>query len=264
MRIWNNKTMYEINYKSLIKSVIDHGIETTDRTGTGTIEQIGATFTVRAENGFPLLTSRKMHINGVLGELAAFLQGATKTEQFRQFGCNYWNAWGEELGPVYGAQWLDNDQLYKVIEKAKQAPDSRQLLVSAWNWRQLPDMALPPCHFAFQLFIRKGLLDIVVYQRSLDVMLGLPSDVVLYKVLQLLIARELQADPGCLVFQVGSAHIYKNHIEAAFEYLSRPIHGLPEAQLDARASLTNFTPELFKLVNYNCEPPLINPLPLSV
>tara|TARA_R110000751_G_C13770956_1_gene480123 strand:+ start:681 stop:1472 length:792 start_codon:yes stop_codon:yes gene_type:complete len=260
---------YESNYWHLVVDVLTKGDKTTDRTNTGTLEKLGMRFHVPGDDpSFPILTGRKLHYKGVLGELAAFLRGADTVKQFEEFGCNYWKAWADEdgkLGPIYGVNWLKNKQLATVIEKAKHSPNSRQLIVNAWDPATLKEMALPPCHFAFQLLIRGDRVHIVIYQRSLDIMVGLPSDVILYKVLQMLIAKELGLRPGDLTFMLGSAHIYSNHITAAKEYIVRPTRRPPVIwRLADHADTTNFVPDMFHMSGYDSEPPLSNALTLNV
>jgi thymidylate synthase len=251
---------YEHNYRRLVKDILEHGEETTDRTGTGTRELLGEKFVVpAAPDRFPMLTGRQLYPAGVIGELASFLEGAETEQQFRDNGCNYWKAWADEsgnLGPIYGAQWLYKNQLREAVHLLREKPDTRQAIINAWNADQLPEMCLPPCHFAFQLLLRKRVLHVVVYQRSLDVMVGLPSDVILYALLQRIICEQEGYGIGSLTFMVGSAHIYANHYDGAKEYLKRGIYSPPGWSLNPEASLQNFRPHDFQVINYRHYEPL--------
>lgn len=258
------------NYQNLIEAVLEYGVNTTDRTGVGTRKVFGAAISFYLQQGFPIVTSRKIMFKQAVGELAGFLEGATSKQRFTDLGCTYWNTTGDldDLGPIYGAQWVQPDpetglsQLGVLMDTLKRHPDSRRMILSTWNVKDLHKMALPPCHLIAQFDVDDGKLNCIVYMRSCDLMLGLPYDIVIYALLTHLIAQELDLTPNTLSFFIGNAHVYKNHFKQAETLINSDTHHQPTLWLDSKATVFNFKPSDARLVNYYYNDPLVIPLNL--
>lgn len=227
------------NYKKLVNYVLKKGKIRTDRTGTGTRSIFGYQMKFDLRKGFPLLTTKYVNFNSVVKELLWFIRGETN---INTLGCSIWDAWADEngeLGPIYGKQWrrweapngVYIDQLKNVIEEIKKAPDSRRLLVSAWNASDIPNMALPPCHTMFQFYVDGKFLDLQLYQRSGDIALGIPFNIASYSLLLALVAKETKLKPRFFIHSLGDAHIYENHISSITEQMERPELKLPRIKL---------------------------------
>jgi thymidylate synthase len=260
----------DIGFNALASSVLNYGYLKPSRVGP-TYSLPGQTLqTSLVELEFPILTTRKIHIKGIIGELAAFLQGAEWLHEFKKFGCNYWDhnaaQWPRNigyppeehyLGRIYGVQWRDwgrhgMDQLAALVHGIKTDRYGRRHILTTWNPEELDEMCLPPCHLLAQFYARNDTLDCVVYMRSVDIALGLPSDLVLYGALLMLVAKEVNMSPGRVHMMFGDAHIYEPHIEALQGQLSRRVHFPgPTARLHPKASLFDFQPEHFILENYD-------------
>lgn len=256
----------ESGYQALILDVLQNGINRPDRTGTGTTAVFGRQIVFEdVAHNFPLFTNRKIYTKGVIGELCAFVRGATSVEELKSWGCNYWDGFAIEdaapdydLGPIYGAQWRefngqDCDQLRDVIANLKSNPYSRRHLVSAWNPNELDEMALPPCFHAFQLFVSDGVLDMICLMRSVDICIGLPSDVFLHAMLLKLIAAEVGLIAGDLTFQTGDTHIYNNHLEQALVIAERELCPPCSVTIDQTATV-QVAPEHIHITNYTHQP----------
>jgi len=264
---------FEIDYCNLVTNVIRHGAHRPSRAGY-TLSMFGAALQVTClEDGlFPILTQRKIFPLGVLGELAAFLQGATDLQEFKNAGCNYWDAnaaaWElnqglppseQFVGRIYGAQWRawtseqgTVDQIERLVYSLQQDPYSRRHLLTTYNPAELDDMCLPPCHLLAQFNVRTTKqLDCIVTMRSVDLCLGLPSDIILYATLMLLLCNETGYTPGKLTFMLGDTHIYRDHIDTFQEHAQRPRHVLPKFKLNPLATVNNFQAADLELINYN-------------
>ena len=258
----------EIEYKRLLKEVFLNGLDKSDRTGTGTKSVFGRTLSHDMSRGFPLLTSKKVSFNAARTELLWILQGRTDLKYLEDNGVKYWRPdydrsgrTDETLGPVYGKQWRDFegvDQLKELVYSIKNNPDSRRLIVSAWAPQDMKEMALPPCHYAFQVYINNGKLDLMWQQRSADLFLGLPYDIAMYGMLLEMLAKGAGLKPGKLIAQLGDCHIYNNHLDQVQLYLSRPVRSMPSLQLDKGIFITKkcdtvYIPEKdqIKINNYN-------------
>lgn len=248
-------------YRAILHDVLRYGEDRSDRTGVGTLSLFGQQLEVVNSVSFPAITIKKLNFDQVAAELAAFLAGATTLEEFHAFGCKIWdgNAQGRNrLGPIYGAQWRrwpnrfgSIDQLGNMVRSLRCDPESRRHFVSAWNVAELPDMCLPPCHVSFQAYVsRKQFLDIHVYQRSVDLFLGLPFDIASYALLQRIIAQEVGLISGRLIFSFGDSHIYKNHLEQVELILSRNQYPPPQLELDEYVGIDNFHPKMARLIGY--------------
>ena len=230
-------------YLELMREVLESGVARADRTGTGTRSVFGRQLRFALSEGFPLLTTKKLHFQSVVYELAWFLRGETNVHYLQQRGVRIWNEWadsGGDLGPVYGAQWrawrshpdaAPHDQIWEVIEAIRQDPSSRRLIVSAWNVGDLPRMALPPCHLLSQFYVADGRLSCQLYQRSADIFLGLPFNIASYALLTMMMAQLTGLKPGDFVISLGDTHLYDNHVEQARIQLRRKLRPLPELQL---------------------------------
>lgn len=234
-------------YLDLLARVLDQGFEKGDRTGTGTLSVFGHQMRFDLADGFPLLTTKKLHWKSIVHELLWFLEGSTNVGYLREHGVRIWDPWADEageLGPIYGHQWRSwptpdggsIDQIATVIEEIRRNPDSRRLVVSAWNVAELPKMALPPCHALFQFHVARGRLSCQLYQRSGDVFLGVPFNIASYALLLVLVARVTGLEPGELVHTLGDAHLYRNHLDQAREQLAREPRPLPRLTLDPAIS----------------------------
>lgn len=253
-------------YLDLMKHVLEHGTNKEDRTGTGTLSVFGYQMRFNLSEGFPLLTTKKLHIKSIIYELLWFLRGDTSIKYLQEHGVNIWNEWADEngnLGPVYGAQWrswatVDGrsiDQISQVIEQIKSNPDSRRMIVSAWNVGEISKMALPPCHLLFQFYVANGKLSCQLYQRSADIFLGVPFNIASYALLTMMIAQVCGLQPGEFVHTLGDTHLYSNHIEQARLQLTREPLGLPQMRINPSIkSIFDFEYSDFELVNYNAHP----------
>ena len=253
-------------YLDLMKHVLENGANKQDRTGTGTLSVFGYQMRFNLGEGFPLLTTKKLHIKSIVYELLWFLRGDTNVKYLQEHGVNIWNEWaGEngELGPVYGAQWRSwktadgraIDQISQVIDQIKTNPDSRRLIVNAWNVGEIPKMALPPCHLLFQFYVADGKLSCQLYQRSADIFLGLPFNIASYSLLTMMVAQVCDLEPGEFIFTLGDAHLYSNHIEQARLQLTREPLRLPQMRIKRSVrSIFDFDYDDFELAGYEAHP----------
>lgn len=249
-------------YLNLLQHVLDQGTEKTDRTGTGTRSVFGYQMRFDLAAGFPLVTTKKCHLKSIIYELLWFLKGSTNVDYLQQHGVSIWNEWADEqgnLGPIYGAQWRSwptasgdtIDQISQVIEQIKTNPDSRRLIVSAWNVGELDKMALPPCHAFFQFYVADNKLSCQLYQRSADIFLGVPFNIASYALLTLMVAQVTGLQPGDFVHTLGDAHLYNNHLEQARLQLGRTPYPKPQMQLNPSVTdLLSFEYKDFTLENY--------------
>jgi thymidylate synthase len=268
-------------YLDLMARVRDTGVKKTDRTGTGTLSVFGHQMRFDLARGFPLVTTKKVHVKSIIHELIWFLAGDTNTAYLKQNGVSIWNEWADEngdLGPVYGRQWRSwaapkgegpsltgpgrtIDQIADVVATLKSNPDSRRMIVTAWNPADLPDMALAPCHCLFQFYVADGRLSCQLYQRSADVFLGVPFNIASYALLTLMMAQVTGLKPGEFVHTFGDAHLYLNHLDQAEEQLKRTPRALPRMEINpAVTSIFKFRYEDFKLVGYNPYPHIAAPV----
>jgi thymidylate synthase len=253
-------------YLELIDTVLRTGTEKKDRTGTGALSIFGYQMRFNLEEGFPALTTKKLHLRSIIHELLWFLKGDTNVKYLQENGVRIWNEWADEngeLGPVYGYQWrkwLANDgrhidQITKVVENIKTNPDSRRLIVSAWNVGDLDQMHLPPCHLLFQFYVAEGKLSCQLYQRSCDVFLGVPFNIASYALLTVMMAQVCDLQPGDFVWTGGDVHIYTNHLEQAKLQLTRKPFPLPQMKINPEVKdIFDFRYEDFELVNYQAHP----------
>lgn len=253
-------------YHDLCQHILDHGVVKEDRTGTGTTSVFGYQMRFNLQEGFPLITTKKLHIRSIIHELLWFITGDTNVRYLQDNGVRIWNEWADEdgnLGPVYGAQWRSFpkpdgssvDQLAQVIEQIKTNPDSRRLIVSAWNPGQLEDMALPPCHLLFQFYVADGKLSCQLYQRSADTFLGVPFNIASYALLTHMVAHVTGLEVGDFVHTLGDAHIYQNHIEQVNLQLTRETRPLPKLNIvrDVK-TIEDFTFDDFEIIGYDPHP----------
>ena len=262
-------------YHDLLRLVLEEGQPRADRTGTGTLSIFGAQtrFDLRPSGpGFPLLTTKKLHIKSIVYELLWFLRGETNIKYLNEHGVTIWDEWADEsgnLGRVYGAQWRDwqgangdrVDQIDNVIAQIKKNPDSRRLIVSAWNPAEIEKMALPPCHVLFQFYVRDGELSCQLYQRSCDLFLGVPFNIASYALLTMMIAQVVGLRPGDFVHTFGDLHLYNNHLEQAREQLTREFRPLPRMKLNPDVkNIHEFQFEDFQLLGYNPHPSIKAPI----
>lgn len=259
-------------YLDLMQRVLQDGVEKHDRTGTGTRSLFGHQMRFDLQQGFPLLTTKKLHTKSIVHELLWFLQGGTNIAYLKDNGVRIWDEWADErgdLGPVYGAQWRSwpaadgqaVDQISWVIAEIKHNPDSRCLIVSAWNVAELPNMALPPCHLLFQFYVADGKLSCQLYQRSADIFLGLPFNIASYALLTMMVAQVCGLQAGDFVISLGDCHLYSNHYEQARLQLSRQPLPLPRMQLNPAVSdIFAFTYEDFTLQDYQAHPHIKAPV----
>lgn len=253
-------------YLDLMRHALEHGTQKKDRTGTGTLSLFGHQMRFDLGCGFPLVTTKKVHLKSVIYELLWFLRGDTNVKYLRDHGVTMWDEWADakgDLGPLYGRQWRSwpapgggsIDQVSQVIEEIKRNPDSRRLLISAWNVADLSKMRLPPCHCLFQFYVADGKLSCQLYQRSADIFLGVPFNIASYSLLTLMFAQVCNLRPGEFIHTFGDAHLYSNHLEQAKLQLSRAPHPPPQMRLNPKAkSISDFTYEDFTLENYQCHP----------
>ena len=253
-------------YLDLMRHVRDTGVRKEDRTGTGTLSVFGYQMRFDLADGFPVVTTKKLHLRSIIHELLWFLRGDTNVGYLREHGVTIWDEWADEngeLGPVYGAQWRSwpardgrrIDQLGLLVEQILCNPDSRRLVVSAWNPADIERMALPPCHLLFQFYVADGRLSCQLYQRSADIFLGVPFNIASYSLLLLMVAQVTGLEPGEFIHTFGDAHLYVNHLEQADLQLARSPYPLPQMKLNPRVrSLFDFTYEDFELIDYRCHP----------
>ncbi|MFQ5937014.1 MAG: thymidylate synthase [Acidiferrobacterales bacterium] len=259
-------------YLDLMNLVLTHGNRKQDRTGTGTKSIFGCQIRFDLSLGFPLLTTKKVHLKSIIYELLWFLRGDTNVRYLQEHGVKIWDEWADEhgeLGPVYGAQWRswpapdgrEIDQIGRVIDEIQINPNSRRLVISAWNVAELDRMALPPCHTAFQFYVANETLSCQLYQRSADIFLGLPFNIASYSLLTLMVAQVTGLQPGEFIHTLGDAHLYLNHLEQARMQLQRRPRPLPTMQLNPeKRSLPEFDYDDFVLINYNPYPGLKAPV----
>jgi thymidylate synthase len=255
-------------YLDLLQQILETGAAKTDRTGTGTTSVFGNQLRFDLAKGFPLVTTKKLHLKSIIYELLWFLRGDTNIQYLKEHGVSIWDEWADangELGPVYGKQWRSwegadgstTDQIAQVVEQIRKTPDSRRLIVSAWNVADLPKMALMPCHALFQFYVADGRLSCQLYQRSADVFLGVPFNVASYALLTLMMAQVCDLAPGEFVHSFGDVHLYNNHVEQAKLQLSRQPYPLPVMKLNpAVRDIFSFRFEDFVLEGYQFHPPI--------
>lgn len=259
-------------YLDLLQHILDHGTKKADRTGTGTVSVFGYQTRFDLRKGFPLLTTKKVHLKSVIYELLWFLQGDTNIKYLKDHGVSIWDEWADErgeLGPVYGKQWRSwptsdgktVDQISEVLKLIKTNPDSRRMIVSAWNPSEIEKMALPPCHCLFQFNVNNGELSCQLYQRSADAFLGAPFNIASYALLTLMMAQVTGLKPGEFIHTFGDLHIYSNHMEQVKLQLSREPRPLPQIKLNPKAQgIFDFKFEDFTLENYNPHPAIKAPI----
>lgn len=253
-------------YLDLLHRVMEEGTLKSDRTGTGTKSVFGHQMRFNLADGFPCLTTKKLHLKSIIYELLWFLKGDTNVHYLQEHGVRIWNEWADEngeLGPVYGHQWRSwpdgnggaIDQISQVVDMIKNSPDSRRLLVSAWNVADVPSMALPPCHTMFQFYVADGKLSLQLYQRSADIFLGVPFNIASYALLLMMMAQVTGLEPGEFVHTMGDAHIYTNHFEQVKEQMSREPRRLPRMEINPNVkSIFDFQFEDFSLEDYDPHP----------
>lgn len=259
-------------YLQLLQHILDNGVQKTDRTGTGTVSCFGYQMRFDLQKGFPLVTTKKLHLKSIIYELLWFLRGDTNIAYLKEHGVSIWDEWADEagnLGPVYGKQWRSwagangqtIDQIADVIAQIKKNPDSRRLIVSAWNVAELPEMALMPCHALFQFYVAEGKLSCQLYQRSADVFLGVPFNIASYALLTMMIAQVCNLEPGEFIHTFGDVHIYNNHMEQVKLQLSRKPFPLPVMKLNPQVKdVFDFKFDDFTLQHYQCHPAIKAPV----
>ncbi|MBN8207636.1 thymidylate synthase [Bacillus sp. NTK071] len=252
-------------YLNLCEEILHNGTKKSDRTGTGTISVFGHQMRFDLQEGFPALTTKKLHLRSIIHELLWFLKGDTNVKYLQDNGVRIWNEWADEdgeLGPVYGHQWRSwsangetVDQISKVVEQIKTNPNSRRMIVTAWNPSQVDEMALPPCHCLFQFYVADGKLSCQLYQRSADVFLGVPFNIASYALLTMMMAQVCDLEPGEFIHTLGDAHIYNNHIEQVQLQLTRDTRTLPKMKINPDVkSIFDFTFDDFELTEYDPHP----------
>jgi len=259
-------------YLDLLQQVLENGVAKSDRTGTGTRSLFGHQMRFDLAAGLPLLTTKKLHLRSILYELLWFLRGETNIRFLQENQVSIWDEWADaegELGPVYGKQWRSwtaphgksIDQITEVIQAIRTNPDSRRLVVSAWNVADVAQMALPPCHLLFQFYVAEGRLSCQLYQRSADVFLGVPFNIASYALLTMMVAQVTGLEPGDFVHTLGDAHLYDNHLEQAVLQLDRQPRALPTMQINSQVTnIFDFTFEDFRLENYDPHPSISAPV----
>lgn len=259
-------------YLDLLQYILDKGVQKADRTGTGTISTFGYQMRFDLADGFPMVTTKKLHLRSIIHELLWFLKGETNIAYLKENGVSIWDEWADEhgeLGPVYGKQWRSwegadgktIDQVTEVLKQIKTNPDSRRMIVSAWNVADLPEMALMPCHALFQFYVAEGKLSCQLYQRSADVFLGVPFNIASYALLTLMMAQVCDLQPGEFIHTFGDVHIYNNHLDQVHTQLSRKPFPLPKMKLNPEVKdLFAFKFEDFTLENYQSHPAIKAPV----
>jgi len=259
-------------YLHLMRHVRDNGVRKDDRTGTGTLSVFGHQMRFDLSAGFPLTTTKKLHLRSIVHELLWFLAGDTNVKYLNENGVTIWDEWADasgELGPIYGRQWRSwpvaggghVDQIARIIEEIKKTPDSRRLIVSAWNVAEIDAMALPPCHCLFQFYVADGRLSCQLYQRSADIFLGVPFNIASYALLTMMIAHVTQLSPGEFVHTLGDAHLYLNHLDQAVRQLEREPLALPQLELNPdMRDIFGFVYEDVRLVGYEAHPHISAPV----
>ncbi|MEM8858709.1 MAG: thymidylate synthase [Chloroflexota bacterium] len=259
-------------YLDLMQTVLDHGIDKGDRTGTGTRSIFGHQMRFNLADGFPVTTTKKLHLRSIIHELLWFLKGDNNIQYLKDNGVSIWDEWADEngdLGPVYGVQWRSwptpsgesIDQIEQLVERLKHNPNSRRHIVTAWNPAEIDQMALPPCHCLFQFYVGDGKLSCQLYQRSADIFLGVPFNIASYALLTMMLAQVLDLEPGDFVHTLGDAHLYSNHFEQAKLQLSRDPHPLPTMHINPEvSSIFDFKYEDFKLIDYVAHPNIKAPI----
>ena len=259
-------------YLQLLQHVLEHGVEKSDRTGTGTLSAFGYQMRFDLSAGFPLVTTKKLHVKSIIYELLWFLRGETNVRYLQEHGVSICNEWADqdgELGPIYGYQWRSwptpegghVDQIGELVERVRTDPDSRRLIVSAWNVADIPRMALPPCHVLFQFYVAQGKLSCQLYQRSADVFLGVPFNIASYAMLTLMVAHVTGLQPGDFVHTFGDVHLYKNHLDQARLQLTREPRSLPKLTFQRELeSILDFRYEDFRFTEYEPHPHISAPV----
>lgn len=259
-------------YHELMQRILDEGVKKTDRTGTGTLSIFGHQMRFDLSEGFPVVTTKKLHLRSIIIELLWFLRGSTNIGWLKENGVSIWDEWADEngdLGPVYGYQWRhwpdgkggEIDQIKKLIDQIKNKPDSRRHIVSAWNVADVDQMALPPCHTLFQFYVADGKLSCQLYQRSADVFLGVPFNIASYALFTMMVAQVCDLEPGEFVHTFGDAHLYLNHLEQAHLQLSRECRPLPTMKINPDVKdIFGFKYEDFELLNYDPHPHIKAPV----
>ncbi|MFW8566700.1 thymidylate synthase [Orrella sp. 11846] len=261
-----------LEYENLMRHVLNHGTEKTDRTGTGTLSVFGHQMRFDLSKGFPLITTKKLHTRSIFVELLWFLRGDSNVKWLQDRNVTIWDEWAREdgdLGPIYGVQWRSwptpdgqqIDQISQVIEQIRSNPDSRRLIVSAWNVGLIDEMALPPCHAFFQFYVADGRLSCQLYQRSADVFLGVPFNIASYALLTHMVAQQCDLEPGDFIWTGGDCHLYSNHLEQAREQLSRTPYPFPTLKIERKpASIFEYELEDFVIEDYQCHPHIKAPV----
>lgn len=248
-------------YLDMLRYVLENGVDKMDRTGVGTRSVFGQQMRFDLSRGFPLMTTKKMHLKSIIYELLWFIKGDTNVKYLQDNGVRIWNEWADEngdLGPIYGSQWRNwngegIDQLAQVVDKLKNNPNDRRMIVSAWNVSKIPEMHLPPCHMMFQFYVANGKLSCMLYQRSCDMFLGVPFNIASYALLTMMLAQVCNLEPGEFVHTLGDTHIYHNHFEQVKEQLRREPLPLPTMRLNPQVKdINDFKYEDFTLENYEC------------
>ena len=259
-------------YLDLMRHVREHGVRKEDRTGTGTLSVFGHQMRFDLSEGFPVVTTKKLHLKSIIHELLWFLQGDTNIGYLNDNGVSIWDEWADEngdLGPIYGYQWRSwpaadgrhIDQIAQVVDQLRNNPDSRRIIVSAWNVGEIERMALPPCHTLFQFYVAEGRLSCQLYQRSADIFLGVPFNIASYALMTLMMAQVCDLAPGEFIHTLGDAHLYLNHLEQADEQLSRTPYPLPVMRINPEVKdIFGFRFEDFELVGYQCHPHIKAPV----
>ena len=246
-------------YLDLLRDVMENGVDKMDRTGVGTRSVFGRQMRFDLSKGFPLVTTKKVHLKSIIHELLWFLKGETNVKYLQENGVRIWNEWADEngeLGPVYGSQWRNwngegIDQIAEVIETLKKKPNDRRMIVSAWNVGKIPEMHLPPCHMMFQFYVANNKLSCMLYQRSCDMFLGVPFNIASYALLTMMVAQVCGLEPGEFIHTLGDMHIYHNHFEQVREQLSHTPYPLPQMKINPNVkNIDDFKYEDFELVNY--------------
>ncbi len=258
--------MLHHQYEDFLRHVYFHGVEKSDRTGTGTRSVFGYQMRFNLQEGFPLVTTKKLHLRSIIHELLWFLKGDSNIKYLKDNGVSIWDEWADEngdLGPVYGVQWRNwkgadgqtIDQISELVHTIKNNPDSRRMIVSAWNVAELPHMALPPCHMMFQAYVADGKLSVQLYQRSCDIFLGVPFNIASYSLLTHMLAQQCDLDVGDFVWTGGDCHIYSNHLEQVQLQLSRQPRAYPQLKIQRRPdSIFDYKFEDFEIIGYDPHP----------